>query len=193
MLNLLSLLEPSTFTAVNVFLLKLLLFTNLSFLCLLYLLYWISIPHFSFGFLTSSFSLPHFHFLYSSLPLSLFLTFSFSMVTSPPRSLFLNSTFSISQFHFLSSSLPLYLFLTSPFSLPHFLFLYCDFPAPFAIPRSTFSISQFYFLYFSILFALLYSTVPIYSLHSPLCIYLYMLYPIVIRIAQYVGNCCAIW
>ena len=148
MLNLLSLLEPSTFTAVNVFLLKLLLFTNLSFLCLLYLLYWISIPHFSFGFLTSSFSLPHFHFLYSSLPLSLFLTFSFSMVTSL---------------------------------------------APFAIPRSTFSISQFYFLYFSILFALLYSTVPIYSLHLPLCIYLYMLYPIVIRIAQYVGNCCAIW
>ena len=94
---------------------------------------------------------------------------------------------------FLSSSLPLSLFLPSSFSLPHFLFLYCDFPAPFAIPRSTFSISQFYFLYFSILFALLYSTVPIYSLHSPLCIYLYMLYPIVIRIAQYVGNCCAIW
>ena len=106
MLNLLSLLEPSTFTAVNVFLLKLLLFTNLSFLCLLYLLYWISIPHFSFGFLTSSFSLPHFHFLYSSLPLSLFLTFYFSMVTSPPRSLFLvplslsvNFTFSISQYY----------------------------------------------------------------------------------------------
>ena len=162
MLNLLSLLEPSTFTAVNVFLLKLVLFTNYHF-------YVSCIYCIGFLFLTS--------LLDSSLPLSLFL----------------NSTFSISQFHFLSSSLPLYLFLTSPFSLPHFLFLYCDFPAPFAIPRSTFSISQFYFLYFSILFALLYSTVPIYSLHSPLCIYLYMLYPIVIRIAQYVGNCCAIW